>query len=357
MNVLLVSHGSALGGSPISLLNIAEHKINQTIRYHFAFGESGPIVERAQNLSDSVHIVLHNRTLFGIQSIMKFLWLILLHRIDIVHLNTFTSYYKYPAIAAKLAGRKVIWFVRENPEDKRCIRLKHYANFLADRVVTVSHDTAQYLSYVNKELIETIHNGVDTEYFSPNNHQTVLDISNRPFILNISSLEERKGVHDLIIAFAESDVIQTHNLILIGEDRSSNKTYLKMLMETINNLNIKDHVIFVGAQQDIRPYMATASLVALVSYWEGLSRVLLESLAMGKPILASRNGGNKEVVKDKINGLLVDAGDTDAISYAINQIILRSDMEEMGKNSRHLAVNYFNIKKTTRSIEQLYISI
>lgn len=357
MNILLVSHGAALGGSPISLLNIAEHKINQTIQYHFTFGERGPIVERARYLSNSVHIVTHDRRLFGIRSILKFLKLILLHRIDIVHLNTFTSYYKYPAIAAKLARRKVIWFVRENPEDKRCVRLKRYANFLTDRIVTVSYDTAKHLSYVNKGLIETIHNGVDTDHFSPNNDQSALDISNRPFILNISSLEKRKGVYDLIVAFAGSNVRKTHNLILIGEDRSKEKTYLKLLLETIKNLNIADHVIFVGPQQDVRPYMKASTIITLVSYWEGLSRVLIEALAMGKPILASRNGGNKEVVQNGVNGLLVDAGNTDDISHAIDQIITTSNLEEMGKKSRLLALSNFNVRETARSIEQLYLSI
>ena len=46
MNVLLVSHGSALGGSPISLFNLFKHKQDKKINYHFCFGEDGPIVGR-----------------------------------------------------------------------------------------------------------------------------------------------------------------------------------------------------------------------------------------------------------------------------------------------------------------------
>lgn len=358
MNILLVSHGAALGGSPISLLNIAQHSNNPNNRYQFAFAVNGPIVDRAEKLSESVNIIPHDRKLFGITTIYRYIALILQKKIDIVHLNTFTSYYKYPAIAAVIARKKVVWFVRENPEEKRCLKLKNYANFLADKVVTVSYDTARHMGYIRRELLTTIHNGVDTDFFSPMaSNIASTGINSGPFILNISSLEQRKGVNDLIIGFSKSKIHLTHKLVLLGEDRSRKQGYYKALQNTINEHQLSDRIIIVSPRQDVRPFIAECEFVVLVSYWEGLSRVLLEAIAMGKPILASRNGGNKEVVMDDVNGILVDAGDTFQISSALTRMTESSDLKQMSSNSRKIANDQFNIQKTTNEIENLYTSL
>jgi len=358
MNILLVSHGAALGGSPISLLNIAQHSSNPDNRYLFSFAADGPIVSRAQQISDSVTIIPHNRSFFGITIIARYIKLILHQKIDVIHLNTFTSYYKYPAIAAAITGKRIVWFVRENPEEKRCIKLKHYANWLADKVVTVSFDTAQHMGYIKRELLTTIHNGVDTEFFSPTEPQIeTTGIKSGPFILNISSLEQRKGVIDLIIGFAQSKVHLTHKLVLLGEDRSRKQSYYNALLDIINKHQLSDRVIFVAPKQDVRPFLTECDFVVLVSYWEGLSRVLLEAIAMGKPILASRDGGNKEVITDGVNGILVDAGETDQISRALTRMIESTDLEKMSSNSREMAINHFDIQKTTNEIETLYKSL
>lgn len=358
MNILLVSHGAALGGSPISLLNIALHSGDSDLRYTFSFATDGPIVTRAEQLSDSVNIIPHNRKIFGIETIFRYIKLILHEKIDVVHLNTFTSYYKYPALAAAITRRKVVWFVRENPEEKRCIKLKNYANWLADRVVTVSYDTAEHMRYINRELLTTIHNGVDTNFFSPTRYQVDRSIAdNKPFILNISSLEQRKGVIDLVAGFAKSKIHLTHKLLILGEDRSSRRHYYNLLLKTIRKYNLIGRVVIIPPKQDVRPYIAECDFVVLVSYWEGLSRVLLEAIAMGKPILSSRNGGNKEVVTDGINGILVKAGNTGQISRALNTMVQSSDIKQMSSASRKIAIDQFSIEKTTNEIENLYKSL
>jgi len=357
MNVLLVSHGAALGGSPISLLNIAHHGKDPRIHYHFSFAVNGPIVARAKALTDSVHLIPHIRRFFGITIILRYLFLILFNKIDIVHLNTFTSYYKYPAIAAFLARRKVVWFVRENPEEKRCTKLRNYANILADKVVTVSYDTARHMDYIQNNILTTIHNGIDTQHFAPSAIIDQITETDSQYVLNISSFEPRKGVLELVRAFAESRTRDTFKLVLIGEDRSKKKSYINKLHETVRHLGLEDRVIFINPKQDVRPYIAQCTFFILVSYWEGLPRVLLEAAAMGKPILASRNGGNKEVVTNNINGILVDAGDISQITEGLNIMAEKSDLESMGRLSRNIATNKFSIECNINKLEELYYSL
>jgi len=78
---------------------------------------------------------------------------------------------------------------------------------------------------------------------------------------------------------------------------------------------------------------------------------------MGKPILASRNGGNKEVVTNNINGILVDAGDISQITEGLNIMAEKSDLESMGRLSRNIATNKFSIECNINKLEELYYSL
>ena len=357
MNILLISHGSALGGSPISLFNIYKHKRAKDINYHFCFGQSGPIFERVRKFNKNTIIIRHSKLFLGLPMILKFLIYIYKNDIKIVHLNTLTSYYKYPAIASFLLKRKVIWFVRENPIEKRCIKLKLFINLIADKVITVSHDTRKNLYYVKNELITTIYNGVDLKYYNSNEYHKIPEgISLKPYILTISSFETRKGIIDSLKAYSTSNLSKTYNFLIIGEDRSPSKQYFNEMTSVINALNLQDKVHILDPKEDVRPYIANAYFIVLVSYWEGLSRTLLESLSMGKAILASKNGGNKELVFDHHNGKLVNAGDVNQISKNMDRMLDQNLIQKMSKNSRTISVEKFNIIVKTKELEDIYKS-
>ncbi len=148
-NILIVSHGSALGGSPISALNIGRFIDKKEFNPIFVFGEDGPIVKLAKEEGFIVYTI-KKRGFLSIPMIFNFINIIKKEKIHLIHLNTLTSYYKYPAIAAKLLKRKIVWFVRENPVEKRCVKLSKYINNYSDKIVTVSYDTANHMYYANK---------------------------------------------------------------------------------------------------------------------------------------------------------------------------------------------------------------
>ena len=126
------------------------------------------------------------------------------------------------------------------------------------------------------------------------------------------------------------------------------------MLKIIKKNALQKKVILVGPKEDVRPYLIHSLFVVLVSYWEGLSRVLIESAAMGVPILASHNGGNKEVVFDQHNGLLVDAGDVQQITMSLDRITKVKCLKEYSLNSRCLAEELFDIRKSIGKIESLY---
>lgn len=360
--ILIVSHGAALGGSPISALNIARHINKELFHPVLAFGEEGPIVERAKEEGFKTYVV-SQKGFLGIPMILSYFKILFREKIGLVHLNTLTSYYKYPGLAAKFSGRKVTWFVRENPEEKRCVRLKKYLNFIASKIVTVSNDTAGHMPYADQSKLMTIYNGIDTDEFAPVERGEALyaDLELKAeykYIATVASLEERKGVLDLIEAFHKIHLrFPEYRLLIVGEDRSKKHEYLKKMNSLIRVHKLNDKVILYGRSSRIREIMAVSTLFVLPSYWEGMSRVLLEAMACGKPCIASRAGGNPEQVEEGINGMVYESGNADELADKLYAMLTSGKLEEMGFASRQLAEEKFHIHVTTQKIEALYASL
>ena len=360
-NILIISHGAALGGSPISALNIGRFINKKEFNPIFVFGEDGPIVDVAKKEGFKVYII-KKRGFLSLPFLYDFIKLIKKENIDLIHLNTLTSYYKYPAIAAKILSKKIVWFVRENPEEKRCVKLSKYINNYSHKIVTVSYDTAEHMYYADKNKLITIHNGINLDFNNDVNKQESYNIlqleSDFEYITTIASLEPRKGILELIDSFSLIHTIIDSNikLLIVGKDRTSNQMYLKEIEKRIVENNLQEKVIIYGESNKIKEIMSISKIFILNAYWEGLSRVLLEAMVCNKPILASFNGGNKEQVINGFNGYTFEAGDVKELSELIVKI-LNSDLKLFGDNARKLLCEKFDIKQTTIKIENLYKSL
>ncbi|HRF55923.1 MAG TPA: glycosyltransferase family 4 protein [Campylobacterales bacterium] len=359
--ILLISHGAALGGSPISCLNIARHIDKTLFTPLLCFGEDGAIVERAKEEGFEARVISEKGVL-GLKMINSYIKLIKSEKIDIVHLNTLTPYYKYPGIAAKLTGRKTAWFVRENPEEKRCVRLGKYLNFIADKIVTVSHDTAEHIYYASEAKLMTIHNGIDLNDFTPieptKEDYVALGLdADCEYLACVSSLEHRKGIFDLVRGFGLVEgEFENLRLLLVGVDPTKSKSYETELKKLIAELELEDKIILYGRSKEVKKILSVSLALILPSYWEGLSRAVLEAMAMEKPILASRAGGNPEQVREGVNGFLFEPQNPQDLALAIKKLI-KSDATTLGAESRRIAQKEFDIKETTSKIQKLYGSL
>jgi len=360
-NILIVSHGAALGGSPISALNIGRYIDKSNYKPIFVFGEHGPVVDIVKKEGFKVYIV-KKRGLLSIPTMFDFYKIIKQENIALVHLNTLTSYYKYPAIISRLLIRKVVWFVRENPEEKRCLKLANYINNFSDKIVTVSYDTAKHMTYANADKLMTIHNGINIDFgekVDKTESYKVLNLdSNNTYLTTIASLETRKGILELIESFnsIKNQINKNTKLLIVGKDRTSKQEYLSQIKTKIDNYELQDRVILYGESRNIKEIMSISKIFILNAYWEGLSRVILEAMICSKPIVASSNGGNKEQVLEGINGYTFDAGNIEELSRKLVQV-LKSDLDVLGEKSKQLAIEKFDIKDTTAKIENLYKSV
>ncbi len=162
-------------------------------------------------------------------------------------------------------------------------------------------------------------------------------------IIYTGVLIPRKGVHFLLDAFARlASEFPDSCLWLVG--KAENREYTTQLEGQIEQLGIKARIKFVGAvsQQELAVYMGSGRVLVLPSISEGLGRVLVEAMLCGTPAIGSNVDGIPDVIQDGMNGYLVPAGDVDALTARLGDILRDPDIEAMGKRARAFAENFFS---------------
>lgn len=150
--------------------------------------------------------------------------------------------------------------------------------------------------------ISALRNGVNLDLFQPGDKQTACEQLqvHSPMILSVGNLVDLKGHHLVIESMKDLPGI---HLSIIGEGPMKSA-----LAEQIHQLGLTDRVRLVGAipQPELRTWYSAADALVLASEREGMPNVLLESLACGTPVIATKAGGTPEVVSGEAAGLLVD---------------------------------------------------
>jgi len=163
-----------------------------------------------------------------------------------------------------------------------------------------------------------IPNGVDAEAVrkraaEPVSHRWLSDVGEHPLVLAVGRLAPQKNFDNLLRAVAIARRSRPVRLLLTGSGPLK-----QALQEQAAALGIGEAVEFMAPVSNPMPFIAGASVLALPSWWEGSSNVLLEALACGTPIVASRTAGSAEDVLDSGRyGLLVDPGDPEAMAAAL----------------------------------------
>jgi glycosyltransferase involved in cell wall biosynthesis len=215
------------------------------------------------------------------------------------------------------------------------------------KIVSVSKEVAQSVKTVYGVDSEVIYNGVEIDEFSNNLKRENKFVN----ILNIASFKREKNIPLLIDAFSEAIAQEKKiKLILVGDGAQKN-----LLEQQIEKKGIRESVTLLGWRSDIPEIFANCDIFALSSDSEGLGMVLIEAMAAGRPIIATRVGGVPEIVEDGATGILVAPGDSHAFAEAILKLSRDEKLrEEMGRKGREKAEREFNMKIVALKYERLY---
>jgi glycosyltransferase involved in cell wall biosynthesis len=250
------------------------------------------------------------------------------------------------AIAAKLTGRKVL-FVRHQADRLKKITVTLIARHV-DRVVAVSGAVRDALRGcgVPDEKIAVIHNAVESRRFDPSSvdRATVrgeLGFAEHDIVVGMAGkLHAEKGVFDLLRA-AEQLAASHPSLRLLYVGDGPERAALEM---EAARLSLRNRIVFAGLRNDMERMYAAMDIFVLPSTCpEAFGMVIIEAMAMGKPVIATATGGIPEIVKDRINGILVKPGDTAGIAGAIS--LLTDDAElftRIAAEGRSTVARYFS---------------
>ena len=194
--------------------------------------------------------------------------------------------------------------------------------------------------------------GVDTNFFSPNGNGRKEGMITFSFI---GRLLYDKGVREFINA---ANIVRQQNpntqFWLIGEIDKENPSSISNedLMKWIRDPNIHYH----GATENIRKFIEKSDCIVLPSYREGMPKIIMESMAMERPVITTDTAGCRETVDEKVNGYLVPVRNSEALAQAMLAFIdlEKSEQVRMGQAGRIKVLKEFDDRIIA---EQLYRAI
>jgi glycosyltransferase involved in cell wall biosynthesis len=120
-------------------------------------------------------------------------------------------------------------------------------------------------------------------------------------------------------------------------------------------LGLVDHVEFRGAITDMTAVYASAEILVLPSDWEGTPNVLLEAMATGMPVLATRVGGVPGLVRDGENGLLVDVEDEESLACQLQRLVEEPELRRrLGTAGAEFVRSHHSTQGLAASLATLY---
>jgi len=227
-----------------------------------------------------------------------------------------------------------------------------HANFVACASYFMQAQAMRLVSSQQWHKFRIVRCGVDSHRLDQIN--TNLVSSDIPKLICVGRLSPEKGHLGLL------EVIQRLRakgidciITLVGDGPSR-----LVIEELTERLNLRDRVFFAGflAEGETLSAIADSDILVLPSLMEGLPVVLIEALALGKPVVASRVAGIPELIEHGKMGLLFTPSDTDALEDAITQILNDRDAwTEMGRVGRARVKDEFEISKIARKLREFLI--
>lgn len=252
-------------------------------------------------------------------------------RVDILHTHMFYAHAVGRAAAA-LARVPVVVSSLHHPDysdqdtGRWTFKLRKGIDRLTARAinhgfVAVSRAVAEdYRHHFRLRQIDVIHNYVDPAAFTPasaeqrDKMRAAFLLGQGDFVIvHVARLQREKGQRYLVEAMpAVCREVPSARLVLVGEGPDE-----ELLRGMADRLGLRPAVVFAGQRRDVREVLAMADVFAFPSVFEGLGIALLEAMAMGLPVVASRVEGIPEVVTDGVDGLLVPRQQSAELARAI----------------------------------------
>jgi glycosyltransferase involved in cell wall biosynthesis len=283
--------------------------------------------------------------------------------IGLVYSNTITVL--DGALLARLLGVPHVWHLREtvagNPDLDFPLPLAWLPGFVlgwSDRVIVNSHALrCRLFGTQGDDKVRVIWNGVDLCAAEEGRPLYLPGIpTGAPLTAVCGRLHERKGIPVYLAAVArlQRDHPDAHHLV-IGDGQPE---YVRLLRAEAARLGLGGHVHFLGHRSDVRELLAGVDVVVSAASLEPFGRTLVEAMAQGVAVVATRSGGPEEIIEDGKSGYLVDVGDAEALADRMARLLDdRMHARAIGMAGRQRVQSHFSLDVAVARITGVFSEV
>lgn len=369
LKVAVVISNLTRGGAERQVTELCNHIDRQQFDLHvFILSDHAPLAQHLDQAEQRLHVVA-KRNKVDIFVIFRLAKEFRRLGIQVVHGFLFDA-----EIASRFAGQMsgaqvVIGSERNTKNDFGAVKkmIYRFTSPLIDACVANSKTGAEFhrgRTGLPASAYHVVHNGVDTERFSPRDESTLrekLGIDAGHIVIGMFGSFKRQKNHPLLLRAAKqllqrrSDVRYMFVGTTIHEGDDSTDDYSQSVMSMVAELGLEDCCLFLGGRDDVEHYYSLCDITVLPSLFEGTPNVALESMASGVPVIATDVSDNSYVIPDGIAGYIVPLDDPDALARKIETLVIDTALrEDLGREARRWVMQEFSLRKMASKMGQVY---
>ena len=284
---------------------------------------------------------------------------------DLIHSNSTTAHL-VGGIAGEKTGKPAVWHARD------LVSLGHIAPAMSGRaaiIIAISGCVAERLQAdgISPDKIRVIHNGLDPDEWQPRagSVRETLALADDAFLFGCpAQLVPWKNQTTFIEAaalLAQDEACGRARFAILGGDLwGEQREYAAELRARIKKHNLQDRFNFVPHQSDAVAAISSLDAVVLPSLEEPFGRVVMEGMALSKPVVAFGANGPLEIITHEHDGLLVTPGEDEAanagaLAQSMKRLVQDRDMaRSLGENGRRTVAERFHIRESAARIAEIY---
>ncbi len=368
MKILQVCSAESLGGGERHVIDLTRAMIERGHQLHLAVRHDSPLIEALAGYPIQWY-ELGLRNALDVISAQGIAQVIRQNQIEILHAHVARDY-AYCGIASRIAarlGNPVGFFITRhhfNPIKSNPI----YAWTIGEAraLIAVSESVRENLieSFPDfSDRIVTIPNWIDAGGCGSLSREAArerLGVTKRLAVGVIGQITQLKR-QDLFIKAASHLVKDRYwndaEFLIVGEPGPDDEDYIAQLRQMAQKLHISGHVRFTGYLEDLPALLTGFDIIAAPSDNEAFSLALVEAMASGCAVVATRVGGMAEIVEDGITGMLVERDNAWALIAALSRLLTDKHLrEKMGSVARASVIERFDRRSVIDRIERLYLN-
>lgn len=344
----------------VATLATAQHAAGNRVAV-YCLDRAGALAGPLPQAGIAVHTVGRSARGFDPAAVLRLARMLRADGVHIVHCHNYGALV-YGALAARLVrGARVVYTVHGAVTSSRRSTARFLKLGIVHEVVFVSshaRSVGREAWVAENSHVHTILNGVDLSSFAGPNAGAAAAVrrahsipEDAPVCGIVARLTEAKDHKNLFAAVAIAREMQPALHCLVVGDGELREA----LERDVTARGLSAAVRFTGARENVRDYLDAMDVFVLSSVTEGLAMTLLEAMAAALPVVATRVGGNAEVVEDGITGKLVPASNPKALAGAITGMLENRDAAHaMGNAGRERVEQRFSLEAMQRQYQAVY---